>query len=117
MINLESYLMRPSLVPARSGDNRGAHQSEPLELDVFYPYGYQGREMFAVRSPRSMSEKAEGLVGHILRADGELFRILSVLRQISGPIAQGEPVGVEVRRLTPEGDDVPSDNECSFLRA
>ncbi len=75
---------------------------EPLDLDIFYPYGFQGREMIAVRAPHAMSEKAAGLVGRTLRMEGALYIILGVHRQISGPIAAQEPVGLEVRPCNSE---------------
>lgn len=72
-------------------------QLPPLELDMFYAYGYQGRVMFAVRAPFAMSGKAEGLVGRTIRLQGRLYVVVAVRRQITGDIAAGEPVGVEVR--------------------
>ncbi len=69
---------------------------EPLDLDIFYPYGFQGREMFAARAPHAMSEKADGLVGCKLRVNGKIYSIIAVHRQVSGPIAAQEPVGLEV---------------------
>ena len=91
--------MPQSLATAVRTDALQKRSDELLEIDVFYPYGYRGREMFAVRAPCAMSEKAEGLISRTFRVDGASYSILGVFRQISGPIAAGEPVGVEVRRV------------------
>ena len=70
---------------------------DALDLDVFYAYGYQGRSMMAVRAPFAMTGDAPDLVGRIARISGAQYEILSISRQIAGPIAAGEPIGVEVR--------------------
>jgi hypothetical protein len=67
-----------------------------LVLGAFYPYGYGGRVMYAVRAPLSAPDASEALVGRVADIEGRLYRIVSVLRQIGGPVAAGEPIGVEV---------------------
>ena len=69
-----------------------------MDLSCFYAYGYGGRTMYAVRAP--FATPNEGLVGRVARIEGKLYRIVSVLRQIGGPIAVGEPIGVEVSPVT-----------------
>jgi hypothetical protein len=69
-----------------------------IDLYCFYAYGYGGRTMYAVRAP--FATPNEGLVGRVARIEGKLYRIVSVLRQIGGPIAAGEPIGVEVSPVT-----------------
>jgi hypothetical protein len=71
---------------------------DTLDLDVFYSYGYKGRAMMAVRAPFAMADDS-GLTGRIARIGGEDFEIVAISRQISGPIAAGEPIGIEVRRV------------------
>jgi len=73
-----------------------------IDLDLFYSYGYQGRTMMAVRAPFAMARDGADLTGRLVRIDGVCFEVLSVGRQISGPVAAGEPIGVEVR-LVVEG--------------
>lgn len=68
-----------------------------ITLEAFYAYGYQGRSMIAARAPFAMSGDAPELVGRTVGIDGALYRVAGVFRQISGPIAQGEPIGLEVR--------------------
>lgn len=68
-----------------------------ITLESYYAYGYQGRSMVAARAPFAMSGEAAELVGRTVRIDGALYRVAGVFRQISGPIAKGEPVGLEVR--------------------
>ena len=76
-----------------------------LDLDIFYAYGYQGRSMMAVRAPFAMAGDAPDLVGRIARIGGARYEIVSVSRQITGPIAAGEPIGIEVR---PASSDRPA---------
>ena len=52
--------------------------------------------MYAVRAPFAMPGTGEGLVGRLAGIEGRLYRVLSILRQIGGPIAAGEPIGIEV---------------------
>lgn len=66
------------------------------ELDLYYHYGYQGRAMIAGRAPYAMAGDGAGLMGRTVRAGGSLFQVLAISRQISGPIAAGEPIGLEV---------------------
>lgn len=68
---------------------------EPIEVEAFYRYGYRGREMIAIRSPFAMSADSE-IVGRSIRVGASAHRVLGVLRQISGPIQKGEPIGVEI---------------------
>ena len=77
-----------------------ASQSE-IALEPYYAYGYRGRTMMAVRAPFATSGKVPDLVGRIARIDGTAYRVIGISRQISGPIAKGEPIGVEVRLLDP----------------
>ena len=67
-----------------------------LDLEIHYPYGYMGRQMIAIRSHAPMSAAAEGLVGKGLVWNGHGYRIVAVHRQFQGPIAAGEPLGIEV---------------------
>lgn len=67
-----------------------------LTLCALYFYGYQGRSMVAVRAPSSMPDNARALVGRHAEAGGRRFRIVAVERQISGPVTQGEPIGLEI---------------------
>ena len=89
--------MEPSSTSA-GAEETAKRIAEPLDLDIFYPYGFQGREMFAARAPHAMSAKAEGLMGRMLRVGGKLYTIRAVHRQISGPIAAQEPIGLEVEK-------------------
>ena len=73
-----------------------ASDAAVLDLAAFYPYGYGGRVMYAVRAPFAAPDAGEALVGRVARIEGRLYRILSVLRQIGGPVAAGEPIGVEI---------------------
>lgn len=68
---------------------------DDLHLEPFYSYGYKGKSMLAVRAPFATS--ATDLIGRIARVEGRRFEILSVARMASGPIARGEPIGVELR--------------------
>lgn len=68
-----------------------------IALESYYAYGYRGRSMMAVRAPFAMSGEALELVGRIARIDGAPYEVVGVWRQISGPIAKGEPIGLEVR--------------------
>lgn len=76
--------------------------SEPLDLAFFYAYGHQGRAMVAVRAPFAMQGDGAGLIGRNVRIDGRQFVVRGVGRQISGPIAAGEPMGLEVEPAAPE---------------
>lgn len=73
--------------------------TSPIPLECFYEYGYRGRIMLAVRSPFATSNEAPELMGRTVQANGALWLALAVSRQISGPIALGEPIGLVVRRL------------------
>lgn len=76
-----------------------AAMASDIALEHFYAYGWRGRNMMAVRSPFAMDGAARELIGQNVRIDGVNYEILAVSRQISGPIAAGEPIGVEVRGL------------------
>lgn len=69
--------------------------NEPIMLDAFYRYGFEGRDMFAVPAPAAMSAAAEGLVGRIVRIGDGLHRVVGVRRRMTGPISAGEPIGIE----------------------
>lgn len=75
----------------------------PIPLECLYAYGYRGRAMLAVRAPFATTGDAPDLIGRTVLANGALWRALAVSRQISGPIAKGEPIGLEVRALAAEG--------------
>ncbi len=76
--------------------------SEPIDVEAFYRYGYRGREMVAIRSPFAMSADSE-IIGRSVRVGASVHRVRSVLRQISGPIQKGEPIGVEIEDETAAG--------------
>lgn len=78
---------------------------EPIEVESFYRYGHRGREMIAIRSPFAMSSDSE-IVGRTIRVGGSPHRVLGVLRQISGPIQKGEPIGVEVDGAPSPGSSI-----------
>jgi hypothetical protein len=75
-----------------------------IDLFSFYPYGYRGRIMYAVRAPFAMSEAGEGLVGRVVQLEGKLYRVLSIRRQVAGSMAIGETIGVEVSPLAQASD-------------
>jgi hypothetical protein len=77
--------------------------SADIELESFYAYGYQQRSMIAVRAPSAMANDAAELVGRVALIAGRRYRVLAVARQITGPVAKGEPIGIEVSAL-PSGD-------------
>ncbi|WP_457797984.1 hypothetical protein [Methylocystis sp. S23] len=74
--------------------------SEAIEVEAFYRYGYRGREMIAIRSPFAMSSDSE-IIGRRLRVGAAEHRVLGVWRQISGPIQKGEPIGAEIEAPGP----------------
>jgi hypothetical protein len=73
-------------------------EDDLIPVEVFYRYGYQGREMFAIRSPFNTPNDS-GLIGKRLCLEKGIFEVKSVLRQVSGPIQKGEPIGVEVFKV------------------
>ena len=79
---------------------------EPIELKAFYQYGYRGRDMIAIIAPFAMSADASQIIGRRVRIGAETHRVSAVARQISGPIAVGEPIGIEITetRADPPGD-------------
>ncbi len=78
-----------------------------LILNALYFYGYQGRSMVAVRAPSSMPDNARALIGRDAEAEGQRFRIVAVERQISGPVTQGEPIGLEIDAIESRAADGP----------
>jgi hypothetical protein len=66
-------------------------------VEAFYRYGYKGREMLAIRAPFAMSADGAELIGRLIESDEGRFVVVSIARQISGPIHLGEPFGVELR--------------------
>jgi len=68
---------------------------EPISVEVYYHYGYKERDMIAIISPFAMSADASEIIGRTVLVDGRPRRVLSIARQISGPIAKGEPIGIE----------------------
>lgn len=79
----------------------------PLSLNALYFYGYQGRSMVAVRAPSALPDNARALVGREADVRGQRFRIVAVERQISGPVTQGEPIGLEVAVVEPASVAAP----------
>lgn len=73
-------------------------RDDPIEVEVFYAYGYKGRDMFAIRAPFAMPGD-QAFVGWLIRIGGRTHRVAGVARQISGPIQKGEPIGVEAPAL------------------
>lgn len=76
--------------------------AEILEVEFFYAYGYQGRDMYAIRAPFATTADAPDLIGRRVRLNGTVMRITAISRQISGPIARGEPIGIEIAPVEPE---------------
>lgn len=72
----------------------------PTPVRAFYRYGYNGRDMFAIFSPYAMPADAAQIVGRDLRIGERIFRVKAVARQVSGPIHEGEPIGVEIEDVT-----------------
>lgn len=68
---------------------------EPIPVEVFYRYGHRGRDMIAIRAPFAMSAGGRELIGRAIRTPEGAHWVLGVLRQASGPIQKGEPIGVE----------------------
>ena len=86
---------------AAPGDRNSAKAGETaIGLFCFYAYGYRERAMYAIRAPFAMPETGEGLVGRLARIQGKLYRVVSIMRQIGGRIAAGDPIGVEVSAVT-----------------
>jgi hypothetical protein len=71
-------------------------------IESFYRYGYKGVEMVASRAPFSMASETE-IVGRKLSIDGRFFTVTGVGRQISGPVQNGEPLGLAIELLDPLG--------------
>ncbi|MBM3564022.1 MAG: hypothetical protein FJX48_12985 [Alphaproteobacteria bacterium] len=69
----------------------------PIAVEAFYRYGYKGRPMLAIRAPFAMGAEGAEIVGRAIEADGRRYVVVSIARQISGPIHRGEPFGVELR--------------------
>jgi hypothetical protein len=69
----------------------------PIAVEAFYRYGYEGREMLAIRAPFAMGADGADIIGRAIEANGHRYVVNSIARQISGPIHPGEPFGVELR--------------------
>ncbi|WP_292533661.1 hypothetical protein [Methylocystis sp.] len=69
----------------------------PLAVEAFYRYGYRGRAMLAIRAPFAMGADGGEIIGRVIEADGRRYVVVSIARQVSGPIHRGEPFGVELR--------------------
>ncbi len=69
--------------------------SEPIDVESFYRYGYQGREMVAIRAPFAMDSERV-FVGQIVRIGNDACTVRAVARQVSGSIQKGEPLGIEI---------------------
>ncbi|MBM3552337.1 MAG: hypothetical protein FJX45_11320 [Alphaproteobacteria bacterium] len=73
------------------------HEEAPIAVEAFYAYGYGGRRMLAIRAPFAMGADGADIIGRAIEADGRRYVVVSIARQISGPIHHGEPFGVELR--------------------
>ncbi|MFO1104322.1 MAG: hypothetical protein U1E20_15615 [Methylocystis sp.] len=69
----------------------------PIAVEAFYRYGYEGRRMLAIRAPFAMGADGADIIGRAIEANGRSYVVVSIARQISGPIHLGEPFGVELR--------------------
>jgi hypothetical protein len=69
---------------------------EPIPVEVYYRYGYKGRDLIAIVSPFAMSTGSPEIIGRTVRVGDDVLRVLAVSRQISGPVQKGEPIGIEV---------------------
>lgn len=69
----------------------------PIAVEAFYHYGYKGRQMLAIRAPFAMGADGAEIIGRAIEADGRRYVVVSIARQISGPIHRGEPFGAELR--------------------
>jgi hypothetical protein len=76
-----------------------------LLIELFYRYGYKGAEMVAARAPFSMRSETE-MIGRKISVDGLTFVVKGVGRQISGPLQEGEPLGLEINLF-----EFPADQE------
>lgn len=75
-----------------------AHAGEPpIPVEAFYRYGYKGRAMLAIRAPFAMGADGAEIIGRAIEAGARHYIVVSIARQISGPIHLGEPFGVELR--------------------
>jgi len=70
---------------------------EPIKVEAFYRYGHKGRDMIAIVAPFAMSADASEIIGRTVLIGARAQQVIAVARQISGPIAKGEPIGVETR--------------------
>lgn len=77
-------------------------QSAETVLDPLYFYGYRGKAMVAAPAPAAMPDNAKALIGEIVAVGTARYRVLSIQRQISGPVAKGEPIGIEIEPVGPE---------------
>lgn len=69
----------------------------PISVEAFYHYGYRGRRMLAIRAPFAMSAEGAEIVGRVIETQRRHYVVVSIARQVSGPIHRGEPFGVELR--------------------
>ena len=82
----------------QSGQREIAHAGEaPIVVEAFYRYGYKGRSMLAIRAPFPMGADGAEIIGRAIEAGARRYIVVSIARQISGPIHLGEPFGVELR--------------------
>lgn len=72
---------------------------DAIEAEIFYRYGYKGREMVAIRAPFALSAYSE-IIGRKIRIGGVEHFVRGVWRQISGPVQKGEPIGLEIEDAT-----------------
>ncbi|MCC3245461.1 hypothetical protein LG047_09025 [Methylocystis sp. WRRC1] len=77
---------------------------EPIKVEAFYHYGYKGRDMIAIIAPYPMSADAAEIIGRTVLVGSRPYEVAAVARQISGPIAKGEPIGIEARAVATGAD-------------
>ncbi|KAF0120262.1 MAG: hypothetical protein FD148_3581 [Methylocystaceae bacterium] len=82
----------------QSGQGEIANAGEaPIVVEAFYRYGYRGRSMLAIRAPFAMGADGAEIIGRAIETGARRYVVVSIARQISGPIHSGEPLGVELR--------------------
>lgn len=89
--------------------------SDAIELEAYYSYGFEERQMIAVRAPFPMGAEASEIVGRRVKIGRRFYDVLGVARQVAGPIQKGEPIGVEVRELRAEAWDGADPAACPRL--
>ncbi len=91
-------IKRVSKTAMQSGQGEIAHAGEaPIVVEAFYRYGYRGRSMLAIRAPFAMGADGADIIGRAIETGARHYVVVSIARQISGPIHSGEPLGVELR--------------------